>query len=145
MSDIKHEKSCGAVIFKRENDQILYLTVEYKKEKGYWGLVKGHVEKGETEHETARREIYEEVGLKDLTFYDGFRAEISYSPAPGVEKLVVFFLAETHTDDVQYLWDEHVAHRWLPLDKILPVLTYNLDRDVVRQADEFLSTARTSH
>ncbi len=145
MSGIKHEKSCGAVIFKRENDRILYLTVEYKKEKGYWGLVKGHVEKGETERETARREIYEEVGLKDLTFLDGFRAEISYSPKPNTEKLVVFFLAEAHSDDVQYLWDEHVAHQWLPLDDILSTLTYELDRNVIRQADEFLHTASASH
>ncbi len=32
------EKSCGAVIFKEEDGQILYLTVEYKKEKatGDW-------------------------------------------------------------------------------------------------------------
>ncbi len=145
MTHIKHEKSCGAVIFKRENDQILYLTVEYKKEKGYWGLVKGHVEKGETEHETARREIYEEVGLKDLTFYDGFRAEISYSPKPNTEKLVVFFLAEAHSDNVQYLWDEHVAHQWLPPAEILSLLKYDLDRDVVRQADQFLRNTNASH
>ncbi len=145
MKPIKHEKSCGAVIFKRENDKILYLTVEYKKEKGYWGLVKGHMEAGETEHETARREIYEEVGLKDLTFYDGFRAEIKYSPKPGVEKLVVFFLAETHSDNVQYLWDEHVAHQWLPVDELLTTLTYELDRNVIRQADTFLHSANAPH
>ncbi|HHJ07115.1 MAG TPA: NUDIX domain-containing protein, partial [Anaerolineae bacterium] len=85
------EKSCGAVIFKEEDGQILYLTVEYKKEKGYWGLVKGHVEAGESELETAKREIYEEVGLSDLNFYPGFRAEHLYQPKPGVTKLVVFF------------------------------------------------------
>ena len=47
------EKSCGAVIFRQEAGQRLYLTVEYKIEKGYWGLVKGHVEPGESELETA--------------------------------------------------------------------------------------------
>ncbi len=144
---IKHEKSCGAVIFKRDGDQILYLTVEYKKEKGYWGLVKGHVEKGETEHETARREIYEEVGLDDLTFLDGFRAEINYSPKPNTEKLVVFFLAEAHTDHVRYLWDEHVAHQWLPVTEMLTQLTYESDRSVIRLADAFLRAEylRSSH
>lgn len=135
---IKHEKSCGAVIFKRDENNILFLTVEYKKEKGYWGLVKGHVENGETEHETARREIYEEVGLEDLTFYDGFRDEISYSPKPHTEKLVVFFLAEAHSDHVQYLWDEHTDHRWLRLADVLPTLKYEQDRGVVRRAADFL-------
>ena len=79
-------KSCGAVIFKLKDNRRLYLTVEYKSEPGYWGLVKGHVEPGETELETARREIYEEVGLRELTFFDPFRAEHHYQPQPGVSK-----------------------------------------------------------
>ncbi len=135
---LKHEKSCGAIIFKRENGKILFLTVEYKKEKGYWGLVKGHVEKGETELETARREIYEEVGLKDLTFADGFRTEIIYNPYPNIEKLVVFFLAEAHSDHIQYLWNEHVDHQWLTIEAILPKLKYKLDGEVVSKAYAFL-------
>ena len=135
----KYEKSCGAVIFRRGEDAPLFLTVEYKKEPGYWGLVKGHVEAGETEHETARREIWEETGLKALTFVDGFRAEISYSPKPGVEKLVVFFLAQTESDAVEYLWDEHINHAWLPAESITQKLTYPADRDVVIQAQTFLA------
>ena len=135
---LKHEKSCGAVIFKRNGAEILFLTVEYKKEKGYWGLVKGHVEADETEHETARREIYEEVGLKDLTFVPDFRAEISYFPKPNTEKLVVFFLAEAHSGKIQYLWDEHTDHRWLPTAEVLSKVTHELDRSVIRKADTFL-------
>lgn len=142
---LKHEKSCGAVIFKREKGEILFLTVEYKKEKDYWGLVKGHVEKGETELETAQREIYEEVGLKDLTFADSFRTEIVYAPYPNIEKLVVFFLAEAHSDHIQYLWDEHVDHKWLPFDAILPQLKYNSDRGVVTKAHEFLQSHSTTN
>jgi 8-oxo-dGTP pyrophosphatase MutT (NUDIX family) len=132
------EKSCGAAIFKREADQILYLTVEYKKEPGYWGLTKGHVEPGESELETARREIYEEVGLSALTFLDGFRAEISYQPKPGVTKLVVFFLAEARDDRVEYHFAEHIDHLWLPYREVIAKLTYPADRGVITQAAQFL-------
>ena len=138
------EKSCGAVIFKEEDGQILYLTVEYKKEKGYWGLVKGHVEAGESELETAKREIYEEVGLSDLNFYPGFRAEHLYQPKPGVTKLVVFFLARANDDRIEYLWDEHVAHRWLPAAEIIAKLKYPGDREVIRKAEAFLQSRRGS-
>ena len=133
----KFEKSCGAVIFKQQDDQRLYLTVEYKIEKGYWGLVKGHVETGETELETAQREIYEETGLQNLSFIDGFRTEIQYQPKSGVDKLVVFFLAQTTTDKVEYLWDEHIAHQWLPYPAILEQLTYGTDKGVVEKAHNF--------
>jgi tRNA nucleotidyltransferase (CCA-adding enzyme) len=134
------EKSCGAVIFRQVDGERLYLAVEYKKEKGYWGLVKGHVESGESELETARREIYEETGLADLIFVDGFRVETRYQPTPSVTKLVVFFVGETQTPDINYLWDEHVAHRWLPYDQVGDILTYDTDREIVRQAEAFLAT-----
>ena len=48
------EKSAGAVIFRKQNDAILYLLLHY--EAGHWDLAKGHIEKGESLEETARRE-----------------------------------------------------------------------------------------
>lgn len=133
------EKSCGAVIFKCEAGQIHYLTTEYKIEAGYWGLTKGHVEAGETEIETAKREIYEEVGLTDLSFQAGFRTEIYYEPKPGITKLVVFFLAEAHHDEIIYHFEEHVDHCWLPLAAVLTKLTYEDDRSVIQKAARFLN------
>lgn len=136
---MKFEKSCGAVIFKLKNGTRKYLTVEYKKEPGYWGLVKGHVEPGETELETARREIHEEVGLQDLAFFAGFRTETTYSPKPGVEKLVVFFLARANEDKVEYLHDEHIDHKWSKYKKVLKKLTYANDQAMIIRAEKFLA------
>ncbi|MEM7031872.1 MAG: NUDIX domain-containing protein [Chloroflexota bacterium] len=136
------EKSCGAVIFRRVDGQIHYLTIKYKTEPSYWGFAKGHVENGETELETAKREIYEEVGLTDLVFYDGFRAETMFDPKPGVTKLVVFFLAETGTEEVVFHFQEHDDYRWLTYDDVLKQLTYESDRDVIREADIFLKSTQ---
>ena len=55
------EKSCGAVVFTRENGQVKYLLVANLE--GIYGFPKGHVEAGETEVETALREVREETGL----------------------------------------------------------------------------------
>ena len=49
---MKREKSCGAVIFKKSEDgKILYLIE--KMGLGHNSMCKGHVEKDETEHQTA--------------------------------------------------------------------------------------------
>ena len=59
---MKQEKSCGAVIFREDGGgRRFYLVLTSVK--GHVTLCKGHVEKGETEHETAVREIMEETGL----------------------------------------------------------------------------------
>ena len=50
-----YEKSCGAIVFHRFKDGIKVLLVKNRNGK-YWSFPKGHVEKGESEHQTAARE-----------------------------------------------------------------------------------------
>lgn len=50
------------------------------------------MEEGETEEETARREIKEETGL-DVLLDTGFRETVTYSPKRNTKKTVVYFVA----------------------------------------------------
>ena len=70
-----HEKSCGAVVFKRDGE-VEYLLLHY--EAGHWDYVKGQVEQDESEKDTVTRELKEETGITDARFIEGFREEISY-------------------------------------------------------------------
>ena len=47
------EKSCGAVVFIKKEDQTKYLLLNYAA--GHWDFVKGNVELNETEKETVLR------------------------------------------------------------------------------------------
>ena len=51
------EKACGCII--SQNNKILLI----RQMSGMWGFPKGHVEEGETEEQTAKREVKEETGL----------------------------------------------------------------------------------
>ena len=87
------EKSCGAVVFTKDTQGVKYVIIESKD--GVFGLPKGHVENGEGELETARREVLEETGLH-VEFLDGFREEESYvfyrNGEPRIKR-VIYFLA----------------------------------------------------
>lgn len=132
---MKLEKSCGAVIFRGDAAHRRYLTLHSTQ--GHWTLCKGHVEGGETEHETAVREIREETGLA-VDFVDGFRKVITYSPRPGRMKDVVFFLARAGEGELVCQPEEVAQAAFLPFDEALARLTHLSDREVLAAADTFL-------
>ena len=57
------EKSCGVLPYRIVNGQKEFLLV-FETFSQCWSLPKGHVEAGETDQQTALRELYEETGLK---------------------------------------------------------------------------------
>lgn len=52
-------KKCGIILYDIQNKK--YFLVKGKKS-NKWGFPKGHMEEGESEIDTARREFYEETG-----------------------------------------------------------------------------------
>lgn len=132
---MKQEKSCGAVIFREENTARNYLVITSTL--GHTTLCKGHVEKNETEHETAVREIMEETALT-VDFVPGFRKVITYPPRPGHTKDVVFFLARLAGGALSCQPEEVACAAFLPYEEALAALTHPSDREVLQKARAFL-------
>jgi bis(5'-nucleosidyl)-tetraphosphatase len=133
------EHSAGAIIFRREGELFYFLLLHY--EKGHWGAPKGHIEKGETIEDTARREIEEETGLTDFEIKKGFKETIQYffhNPEGRVFKTVVFLLVETRTKEIKISF-EHTGYQWLPFEEALAETTYKDEKKVLKLAAEFLS------
>jgi len=132
------EKSAGVVVFRREDRKILYLLLKYGW--GHWGFIKGHIEKGESEIETVKREAYEEAGITDLRFVFGFREKVEYEyffKGAKHHKIVYYYLAETTQKEVRLSY-EHLDYTWLPYEPALKRITYESDREVLRRAHRYL-------
>jgi 8-oxo-dGTP pyrophosphatase MutT (NUDIX family) len=129
------EKSCGAVVYKKEEEKIYFLIEEMKA--GHYSIPKGHVENNETEIETALREIKEETNL-EVNLDSNFREVVSYSPYEGCIKDVVFFVAKAKTFDMKEQLIEVTSLKWLePVDAI-NILTFDSDKEVLRKALKYL-------
>ena len=131
------EKSCGALVLYKGDGKAQILILKHRLG-GHWSFPKGHVEKNETELETAWREVHEETGIK-ITFCENFREMVSYSPKPGVSKDVVYFLgcAENQTTSMQV--EEVSEIKWVDLSSAHEFLTYYNDKQLLKSAKKYLT------
>lgn len=133
------EKSCGAVIFRR-NREVKYLLLRY--EAGHWDFVKGKVEPNESEKDTVIRELEEETGLTKAKFVEDFREEINYFFRRGLKKIykeVAYFLIQAQNRKVELSY-EHVGYDWLSYEKAMKQLTFKNAKNVLKKAHIFLKT-----
>ena len=130
----RREKSCGAVLFTREPVR-RYLLIRNRKRNV--GFPKGHVQPGESEAETALREIREETGLK-VHIQDNFRECVYYSPKPDTKKMVVYFLAYPLTDIIKKQDEEIGDIMWADMEEALRIVTFKNDRELLGKAKEYL-------
>ena len=128
--------SCGAVIYRKVGGRILFLLLKHTNG-NHWSLAKGHTEVGESEVQTATREISEETGLR-VKFKPGFREAIRYSPSPGVEKTVVLFLAKSHGKKLRLQKSEISNGVWVELEDSLKLISHKDTAEVLRRAYQFL-------
>ena len=134
-----YEKSCGAIIvYKDKNSDNSYKVLLVRNNNGRnYSFPKGHVEKGETEEQTAIREIKEETGL-DVEIVDSFREVSDYCPFGNIKKRVVFFMAQAFTDKVVIQKEEIDSYKWVDLFEAHNICTYENDLRVIKKAKENL-------
>ena len=136
MDPLPKEKSCGALVYRIKNGELELLLLKHRFG-GHWSFPKGHVEEGETEVETALREVHEETGLT-IQLEDGFRQSVEYYPRPNIRKQVVYFLGYADDDRTRRQEEEISEIRWVPLKSAHREVTFRNDKNLINHAKKFL-------
>ncbi len=131
------ERSCGAVVSTEKDGVRHYVLVKG----GYTGLPKGHMEQGESERETALREVLEETCVS-VRLLPGFRRTVMYSLPNGNSKRVVYFLAEYSRQEARRNPSEFLKVLVLPYQEALHALTFENDKKTLRAAERYLRRCR---
>lgn len=125
--DLKKEKSCGCIIIK--NGKVLLV---YEKNRNFWGFPKGHVENGETEIETALREVKEEVGL-DVDIDVEKRYTLNYIIRNEIDKTTVLYIAKPKNEKLVVQENEIENVKWCDFKEALNTLTFDNWKELFRE------------
>ncbi|MFA6553362.1 MAG: NUDIX domain-containing protein [Patescibacteria group bacterium] len=142
---MRNERSAGAVVYFRKTGRIEFLMMKYRH--GRWDFPRGHLEKGETDHQAAVRELQEEIGVRVRRFVPGFREAVSWRYTSGVtgirmQKEVVHFLVKLEHQQVR-LSEEDLDMRWLPYREAMQLPMWPHVKQVLKKANTFILARKT--
>ena len=135
---MKIEYSCGAVVYTVINGKRKYVIITNMK--GIYGFPKGHMEKDETEKQTALREIKEETNL-DVNMIDGFKATETIKKGEQRIKHVTYFIASYNDQKLKPKKDEVSSIKLMSYDEAIKLFQFESRKEVLRQAEDFLNNS----
>jgi 8-oxo-dGTP pyrophosphatase MutT (NUDIX family) len=127
----------GGLVFRERKGRRELLLVRARPKPHDWVFPKGHIERGETPHECARREVREEgsVDAEPIAFLD----EDQFTNAKGQDVHVALFLM-TYAGDVPE--EEPRERRWFSVPEALETIRFAAGRTAIRAAEAHLNASR---
>ena len=128
---MKQEHSCGIVPLKKEGTDIYVLLIVHKGGR-HWGFPKGHKDPGETDLQTAERELKEETGLIVSSFLNKkpyIETYTFYKFHQKINKKVSYFPAFVEGDLILQL-DEIIDSRWVLIKEAGQFLTFKEAKEI---------------
>ncbi len=138
--ETEYYTSYGAIPFHKEGNRVLFLIIKHFA--GHWGFPKGHQDEGERPVETARRELYEETGLKKAKIIEDIKFEEHYDYEKDEKKFhktVEYFLTEAESmknktpDEFK---NEIEDIKWVSFEEGMKTITFDEGKNVLKEAYE---------
>ncbi len=111
-----YEKSCGVIPYRLRNGRLEYLAL-FQSDSSTWSFPKGHMEYGEDELATAKREVREEIGV-EMEIPTDFRCEIFYLVHNKRSRKKVVLYAAPFDGDITLREGEIGDAKWLPREDV---------------------------
>lgn len=142
------DKAIGVIVYFEFPRSTKYLIVKHKK--GHWSFAKGHKEKDESSIQTARRELFEEAGIKEVEFLaKKILAREKYffndRNKSKVRKVVSYFIAKSGTSKIRIDNKEIINYKWCTLNAADRILTYKQSRKIIKKVDKLIKNKKSKN
>lgn len=142
------EESFGVIPCIFFDTRILVLIVQ--SQFGHWSFPKGHADDDEKGIDAAKRELNEEVGISSVRIIEENRFlheyQAKYPDGNVNNKTVTFWVGILNKLEKNKIKpdDDVVAYKWVFLEDVEDLLTYQEAKNMFRKARKFLETIDVS-
>ncbi len=131
---MKQTQSAGGIVANSEKQVVVV------NQKGTsWSLPKGHIEPGEDALAAARREIYEESGISNLTLvkelgsYQRYKIGMNGDDDAAELKIIFMFLFTTNEIELHPVDPDNPEAVWVDKEQVAALLTHPKDKEFFNQ------------
>lgn len=122
-------RAAGGLVWRRDRDGTLELVLVHRPRYDDWSLPKGKAHRGESDEDTALREVQEETGLRCRLGPE--LMTVRYRTERGEDKTVRWWAMTVREDDGFVADDEVDELRWVTLSEFERLASLDSDRSVV--------------
>jgi len=133
---MKKTRSAGGVVTNNEGE-VLVVSQRGRS----WSLPKGHIDPGEDALAAAKREIYEESGIRDLELirelgmYERHKIRRDGGDDRSERKVITMFLFRTSQKTLKPVDPDNPEARWVEKSKVALLLTHDKDKEFFRRVE----------
>lgn len=141
--NVRKDSSFGVIPIYQDAGETRYLLIQHQA--GHWAFPKGHAEPGESETQTALRELREETGICDVTLRADMHITETYRfsrNGQAVEKTVRYFVGLVRSSAVRIQDEEIRDYRWATYEEARALLTYEQARHSLEEARRLIQTTQ---
>src|ERR1700676_3905619 len=133
---MKKTRSAGGVVTNNEGE-VLVVSQRGRA----WSLPQGHIDPGEDALAAAKREIYEESGIRDLELsrelgmYERDKIRRDGGNDRSERKVITMFLFRTTQKTLKPVDPDNPEARWVEKSKVALLLTHDKDKEFFRRVE----------
>ncbi len=137
------DKSIGVIpVFSEDTKEDLFLVVLHKG--GHWAFPKGHKKTNENDLDTAKRELYEETGIKNIKlenekeFFEFYSFEKDGKKHDKQVKYFIGFVSDTNKKITNEFKHEIKQIKWLNYSEALSTITFKESQNLLNEVKKYL-------
>ena len=142
MDRTKYVKCAGAIVI-NDNYEVAIVNQNHDS----WSLPKGHIDPGESKIDAAKRELYEETGIKNATLikyigeYGRYRIGLDGRDDKSEHKTIFIYLFKCNQKILKPIDPHNPEAKWIPYQEVEKILTHPNDKEFFKK--EIKSIIRT--